>query len=421
MQLLKCLSIFFVLATSGCTSISSTSMTGLSSAYREVIEQYNNENILLNIVRSSKNMPMSFLDIPSVIGTGNVLANANASAVRNMGITDQPDSIFSGSLGLAVNNGFTFTQASLDNAEFMKTFMKIIPLNVVSFRGTQQLLPRAVSYTLLIESIELQSRGNVVSRFENDPNNPNYSNFQDLLYLLIEAGLTVETTPQKTPIGPPLTRSEISSTFERFGQPLVTGLTTGGIVIDKLPNSNPETFQMNRVEDKTKMCVNHARAREIFGELLTQSAFCIDSPKYQRPDNKEFRKIVNNFTKNFPQQKDMTLVITLRSAGNVFNFLGRVVQEQMNSNQTKMLYLTPENGVLDPYNQRYYTPQPLFKVHKNSNLKNAVASVTYKGDTYQIEDEDQSYTKPVLEFMSSLLTISKIPGAIPASPAVIVR
>ncbi len=420
--------LFVLLIASGCTSINSTSMTNLSSAYREVIEQYSNENILLNIVRSSKNMPMSFLDIPSVVGTGNVITDGSLSS--NI-ISSNPTTFegffspYKGSastakVGITVNNGFTFTQSSLDNAEFTKSFLKNLPVSLVGFKGTQQLLPRAVSYSLLIESIELQTKGNVVSRFQNSPNDPQYKSFQDLLYVLIEAGLTVETNKTKTPIGPPLLREEMARTFDNFGQSLITGMASGGVVVDKIEGSSPPLYQLHRVEEKSTMCVNKYRARDLLGELLSPAAFCTDSPQYDRSDS-NFRESIANFTKNFPEQKNMTLVISLRSAGNIFNFLGRVVQAQFDQADPKMINLIPAAGVLDPFNKRYYTSQPLFKLHKNSGLNNAVASVSYKGDTYQIEDEDNSYTKSVLEFMSSLLSASKIPGSIPPSPTVIVR
>jgi len=98
-------------ALSGCTGINSSSFGDMSTAYRQVVENYSNENILLNVVRSSKNMPLSFLDIPSVIGTGNVMANAGMNTTQSAGTQVSPPSITSGSLGLSVNNGFTFTQA----------------------------------------------------------------------------------------------------------------------------------------------------------------------------------------------------------------------------------------------------------------------------------------------------------------------
>ena len=105
-------------------------------------------------------MPLSFLDIPSVIGTGNVMANAGVNTTQSAGTQVSPPSITSGSLGLSVNNGFTFTQASLDNAQFMQSFLKEIPLGVLGVKGTERLLPRAVSYTLLIENIELRKNKN---------------------------------------------------------------------------------------------------------------------------------------------------------------------------------------------------------------------------------------------------------------------
>jgi hypothetical protein len=159
----------------------------------------------------------------------------------------------------------------------------------------------------------------------------------------------------------------------------------------------------------------------LLGDLLSTDAFCKDSPRYSRENSDDFKKIVTGFTKNFPEQKDMALVITLRSAANVFNFLGRVVRTQLDPVDPKTVMIQPGAGVLDPYNKRYFQPQPLFKVYKNAKLENSVATVLYNRDIYQIDDEDESYSKQVLEFMSSLLTVSKIPGAIPSSPAVIVR
>ena len=117
--------------TSGCTSINSTSFNNMSSAYRDAVEGYSNDNILLNIVRASKNMPMSFLDIPSVIGTGNVVTEANLATAQTSAGTTAVSSTTGGSLGISVNNGFTFTQASLDNAQFLQSFLKEIPLGVL--------------------------------------------------------------------------------------------------------------------------------------------------------------------------------------------------------------------------------------------------------------------------------------------------
>ena len=128
----------------GCTTINSTSFNNMSSAYRDAVEGYSNDNILLNVVRASKNMPMSFLDIPSVIGTGNVVTDVGLATAQTSVGTAAVSSTTGGSLGLSVNNGFTFTQASLDNAQFLQSFLKEIPLGVLGLKGTERLLPREI-------------------------------------------------------------------------------------------------------------------------------------------------------------------------------------------------------------------------------------------------------------------------------------
>ena len=429
---MTCNRIFFllpaILLIQSCTGIYPTSFADLSSAHRQVIEQYSNENILLNIIRSSKNSPMSFLDIPSVIGTGSVSSEAKLSGNVNSLNPSSTAGFFSattgsnygGAMGLTVNNGFTFTQASLDNAEFMKSFLKEIPLDVVGFKGTERLLPRAVSYTLLIESIELQVNGNVQQRFQNDPLNPEYQRFQDLLYLLIESGLTVEVVSKKVPISPAMDPVIFKKSFNGFGTAIDAGLVNGSVVIDTIQTKEGLAYQLFRVIKEPKLCLNKFRTQEILGQLLSPNAYCNDSPKYSRK-GQDFSKTLAYLSEILPQQKNMEIVISLRSPGNVFNFLGSVIKVQLDSDNAKIINIQPSGSVFDPYNSKYYSPQPLFKIFKNAKLDHPSATVVYRGDTYQIDGNDNSYTNAVMEFVSTLVTIAKIPGSIPASPSVLVR
>jgi hypothetical protein len=112
----------------------------MSAAYREVVESYSNDNILINVVRASQKMPVSFLDIPSIMGTGNVSASAGVSSTvysANPGSFAGFLQPWSGAVGLAnyipnasmsVSGGYTFTQSSLDNATFMKPFLSAIKI-----------------------------------------------------------------------------------------------------------------------------------------------------------------------------------------------------------------------------------------------------------------------------------------------------
>jgi hypothetical protein len=186
---------------SGCGVTGSTSFKEMSSAYRDVVEQYSNDNILLNIVRVSQNMPMSFLDIPSVVGSGTIVRNVNASTTF---FTNNPSSVpgfFSPGntandssnsgigIGLSINNSFSFTQSSLDNSSFMTAFYREIPLDVLDFRGTERLRPRAIDYILLIDSIEGRVKGEKAAlRVENDPLSKDYDHFMEVFRILMELG-----------------------------------------------------------------------------------------------------------------------------------------------------------------------------------------------------------------------------------------
>lgn len=407
-------------ALSGCTGINSSSFGDMSTAYRQVVENYSNENILLNIVRSSKNMPLSFLDIPSVIGTGNVMTNAGVGTTQSAGTQVTPPSVTTGSLGLSVNNGFTFTQASLDNAQFLQSFLKEIPLGVLGVKGTERLLPRAVSYTLLIESIELRKNNESLRRFNNDPLDPNYKDFQNVLYLLIESGLTIENTVVKTPIGPPLEQAVLSRSLDTWGSSTVENLAKGIFSFEKVNKNGRELYQLVRNDQKSRVCVNKFRTQELLGDLVSKDSYCQDSPRFAKSSH-EYAAAIKEFISHYPDAKNLEFVIGIRSPGNVFDFLGAVLNAQFESDGSKEVLLQPSQSVFDSYNDRYKKPIPLFKVYKNAINIDAAASVKYKGITYSVADNDDSYTKDVMEFMATLVTIAKIPGAIPASPAVIVR
>ena len=404
----------------GCTAINSTSFSDLSSAYREVVEEYSNNNILLNIVRTSKNMPMSFLDIPSVIGTGSVQANAGATTTKNVGVTNLPDNVYGGTVGLTVNNGFTFSQASLDNAQFMQSFLKPIPLDILKFKGTETLLPKVVSYTLLIEGIELRSNNSLVKRLINDPMDPDYVQFQQLLSLLIESGLTVESFNSKTTLGPPFDKSQLNRSLDSWGATVVDGLAKGTLSLDKVVVNGKESYQLARNDSKVRICVNKYRTQQLMGNLLNNSTYCQDSPDWGQT-NTEYAAIIKQFLSEHHGPRNLEMLISTRSPGNVFNFLGTVLNAQFMDDGARAVMIKPTVSVIDHYNPRHQKPSPLFKVYKNAANLNRAASVKYKGDTYSISDDDDSYSKEVLEFMSTLVSITKIPGAIPQTPAVIVR
>lgn len=423
------LSVFFAFL-SGCAATGSNSFKEMSSAYRDVVEQYSNDNILLNIVRVSKNMPMSFLDIPSVVGSGTIVRNVNASATF---FTNNPSSVpgfFSPGntandssnsgigIGLSINNSFSFTQSSLDNSSFMTSFYREIPLDVLDFRGTERLRPRAIDYILLIDSIEGRVKDDKAAlRVENDPLSKDYDHFMEVFRILMELGLRVEKVTTKTPIGPLFEESK-STSFLGINS-VIDGIAKGTLAVDEITKNNKKFYQLSRIESVSRLCVNKYRTEEIVGNLISNKSYCANSEKLP-PSKEKFNHYLSWLKKNYPNVSDLELKFKIRSTGNVFDFLGNVLLAQTVNPDRKIMIIPSQTDLATTY-AIYNKPTNLFTIYKNDPDITAATKVTYQGNVYSIAANDDSHSKIVLEYISTLLTFSKVPGSIPASPAVIVR
>lgn len=418
-----------LIALSGCTATGSNSFKEMSSAYRDVVEQYSNDNILLNIVRVSQNMPMSFLDIPSVVGSGTVTQNANLNAqifssnpasfpgYFSAGNTLNDSSNSAAGLGLSVNNSFSFTQSSLDNSSFMTSFYREIPLDVLDFRGTERLRPRSIDYLLIIDSIEgVNQDQSVHLRVENDPLSKEYDHFQSVFRIMMELGLRVEKIAKKTPIGAPIESAK--SNPSTFGDAVIDGVAKGSLSIDEVKVGNKTYYQLNKSEIISRLCVNKFRAKQLVGNLLSPKTYCANSEKL--PESLESFTYLEWLNKHYPNISNLELTFKLRSTGNVFDFLGNVLVAQSMYPDREIL-ITPSRTDLQTTFALYNKPTSLFKIYRNQPEIEAATKVNYKGNIYSIAANDDSHSKIVLEYISTLLTFSKVPGSIPQSPAVIIR
>ena len=401
----------------GCTSMQKSSFKEMSAAYREVVEQYSNDNILLNIVRSSRNMPMSFLDIPTVAGSGTWSASPGTQRFLS-DYTFTNNNYFSHSLGLSVSNSFTFQQASLDNAQFMSAFYKEIDLESINFKGTEQRLPKAIIYTLLIDSIELHSSDKFqIQKWVNDPLLPNYRAFQSALNVMIDVGLTTELVSYKSPIGPPFSAEEFTKNLGPWTTALANN-KAAGIEYDKITIDDKAFYQPYSWKQYTRFCVNGYSAKELLGKQLAETAYCADSPKIKLSKNSK-ASAIHAFTEVQGNASNFQLAIKLRSRGNVFDFLGNVLRAQHEASPQLVTVQPPKTA--EGLSDTQASEVPLFLVQKNTFNAQPLMNVSYRGDSYSILDEDVSYTKQVLEFMSTSINLAKIPGSIPAASSIIIR
>ncbi len=411
----------------GCTSINSSSFRDMSSAYRDVLEGYANDNVLLNVVRASKRMPVSFLEMPSVVGTGNVSAGAGVSgSVYSAAPTTLSGfftadntagtSSYAPNLTLSVNNGFNFTQSSMDNAAFMNSFLSDIKVESVAALSNNVVAPREVLYSLVMESIEVRNDKNeVISLLENNPNLPDYADgFQKALYTLIDAGLSTQLVTSKMILSPPMDADTLN---KQFGA-LANAFTQPGFAIDviKKPGAK-DMYQAVRVGAAMQFCFNKQLSAALLGHIFSDSAYCANVGIENRD---KFKNPVASAGSVNQNQSKVDLFIHLRSTRTVFDYLGTLVDLQ-HQNPPKIISIkTNRDPALIGAKNTSTPAYPIFDVAKNDRSK-SITSVKYEGDTYSVPSDTRSWTRDVLVTLSQLLNLNKVPGSIPASPAVLIK
>lgn len=418
-----------VVTLSGCAPTGSSTFRDMSAAYREVLEGYANDNVLLNIVRSSKNMPVSFLDMPSVIGTGSVGVNAGiggtvfSSAPASIGGFFSADpsaglSTYAPSVGLSVNSSFNFTQSSLDNSQFMSSFLSDIRPEVVASLTNNQVGPKSILYSLVIDTIELRDKNNVViSKYFNNPYLPNYEEFQKALYTLIEAGLSTEIVMEKQVVSAPMSAEALNrnlvAAVASQAQPgtMVMPIKTGGVT----------QYQIVRMMPTTRMCLNKQAEQMVLGQTFAESAFCNSEAVGILP-KRALEPATAASLRAAGVGKDSRLVIKLRSTRNVFDFLGTLVKLQNGDPARQIKIMNSDAIALNPsLINDTSSAIPLFVVEEGRKTGKSLTTVSYQGTTYTVPADSNSYTREVLTLLSQLLTLNKVPGSIPASPAVLIK
>jgi hypothetical protein len=406
-----------VVVLSGCGATNSTTFRSMSAAYREVVESYSNDNILINVVRASQKMPVSFLDIPSIMGTGNVSANASVSGTANS-ISTMSNTV-TPTVGLTLSGGYTFTQSSLDNATFMKPFLSAIQPEIVGYLSANQAAPKSVLYSLVIDSIDVVTdKKDVIASFVNDPSKEDYLSFQRVLYVLVAAGLSVEPTFMKVPQSPVMDEATMRASMGMFTAALASGITVDEIATP----GRPKRYQLVRLLPQFRMCLNRTDGQILFGDSLAASMYCTQTFKARAPSRTatELGKLLAGLGSQ--TYKDLSISIKLRSTRNVFDFLGQVVSMQNAEKPTIVKIFNPEALEAKPNSTvEDFPPVPLFIVHKNQRLANTLTALEYRGATYSIPDDSNSFSREVMVLLSQLLTLNKISGSIPPSPSVLVK
>ncbi|WP_071467838.1 hypothetical protein [Polynucleobacter sp. QLW-P1DATA-2] len=245
----------------GCNTPMAPDFSEMSAKYANILEQYQINMIFQNILRSSENRPVSFLDMPNINGSGSITVNPYASGFFSGGIIPYNaaylpingglNSITPG-VSLSVGNSFNFTQSSLDNAVFWKGYLNELPIEDVKYFEHNH-IPKEVLLSLVVDEIEITKANGESLTLINNPLRPDHPEFQKHLYKLISYGLGAYVVDTSQKIGPPLTVAHLKSTF---GDNAFEAMKASGIVLQKVGDSSELKFQPIQVSKKYKLCIN---------------------------------------------------------------------------------------------------------------------------------------------------------------------
>jgi hypothetical protein len=381
-----------LLALVSCSS--AVDFSELTSGYDKAMELTAEENILLNIVRSSKNKPLHFTAISGVSGSS-YLGYGSASIAAPF---DQLLSFSRNGASFSTLNTPSFEQISsfglspLNTSEFLTGILNQISPKELTYY-TAQGFPRELLFNLVIDSLEVSLDG-ITKTVVNDPSHPDYSDFVDLLNSLLELGISTETVSNSVPQGPVLTAVEAADPNR------IQINSSSGFTIRKTNNEKPYLYQAYATSTYSRFCFlpRIAKSRGIPSSML-----CSHGDTNTLVEDGSLK--IGNASKKF---KNASLKVTTRSTRRVFEYLGKLVYLQNNGSEVISLrtnsskeynYLNEGDG--------------FFVVKKNNTKGDDIISVKYDGDTYSIPKEGQGFSATVLGITFELLNLGKSVDSLP--------
>jgi hypothetical protein len=116
------------------------------------------------------------------------------------------------------------------------------------------------------------------------------------------------------------------------------------------------------------------------------------------------------------------LRINLRSAKNIYDYLGAVVKAQLEENNPVLVTLPPSSYT--SRNERFRGTEnhyALLVVKKNESSSSFVTAEGLQNNVYTVPISNDGYSRLTLELASQIITLSKIPGSAAPSPALLVK
>jgi hypothetical protein len=391
------------LGAGGCET--SVDFSDWAAGYDKAIEKTHNENMLLNMVRASYNAPMHFVTVAVARGSGTATGGASFTFPFGKGL-EASRPFASSTVSLSVSGGFNFDMASLDNSEFVAGLLTPIAPATVHFYVNQG-VPRELLFNLLIDKVTI-SDGGKTNTYSNDPTQPGYEDFRTTLKNLLDLGLTTESIPSFLPFGPPLTADEAKDPR------ILAAAAQAGVLIQP---TGPNAYQIVKPMVLARFCFTGGGPSM---PRLPSSALCGTSQQLGNSSTGKPEGAEQNFAAGaaMPGFQNAALGVTIRSTRDVFNYLGNVIYQQVDT--SKPVRITMRSQEAKDYNY-LKRGEDLLVVVKNNSSRDDLVRISYRGDTYSIPNENQGNSNLVFTVVSQILNLSKSVNLIPTTSAVVVR
>lgn len=401
----------------GCGSIG-PSFSDMSQSYQSLLEKYNLNSALLNVVRASQNRPLSFLAIPSITGTGSINETAGVSANILSAIPGSVSGFLSAGAGTYYAGGaeatlgrsFTFTQSSMDNEEFSKKILTPISIETINYLNNRH-INKELLFSLTLSSIEIKRPNQTPVSYNNYPDSRSYGEFQAELSRLIKLGLSSQLLEKKEPVGPLLPETFRDREILNY----LDAKSKYKLSLEKVTTKQGVHFQVFQTTERANLCFNRNEHADVVAAEFGEQFFCFNH--FGEYDKKAPYIALNEST---IRDNHKTLIrFVSRSTHDIFDYLGALLRAQLNNpeNTPAIARKIPVSSDLNAQIEK----TPIFVVEKNNTRSKKLAIISYNDETYSIPDENNGHSALVVNILSQLLALSRVPGSIPPSPAILIK
>lgn len=426
--------------------------------------QAHNQELLLNIVRASRNEPLEITSLRDVQGTATVTgsANLNIPLVQSGGFSTGINPILL-QTGTAISGGPIFSLDVLNTQEFYRGFLAPITTQTLDYYMHQG-IPRGVLFYLMMRQIVISQGGRSIAvlNVANPAASPqaarNARYFREIVADLVYNNVITEQISTDVSIGPDLSPEDVKSV------PALVGALSAGLQVTQV-STKPEHYRLQKSISSYRFCIGPSAtrgdataadmaaadavaagdrcgasqkereglSRALGGEpaseayslavhSLSGSATVKSLPAGQAGNQpRSLYAILPELLPGFDATKPFQFEFVTRSTQSIIQFLGEITQTQITAAAGSESITVPIwSGASGQGDESLDTGQigyePLFVVDSGSGPK-AMVSVDFRGGRYSIA-EDRSHSGNsalVLALVEQLMALNKSARDLPSS------